>query len=763
MKLLYTLLFTFLSLLSFSQKVGLVLSGGGAKGLAHIGVIKALEENEIPIDYITGTSIGAIVGGLYAVGYTPDQMIKKFESDEFYRWSNGIIPEEYIYYYKKRDPNASMFNVAATIENALPKPIVPSYLIPTHQMDIAFMEIYAPGAAKANYNFDSLFVPFRAVAADIYNKKPYIFKSGDLGTAVRASMTFPFYFRPISIDSIPLFDGGIYNNFPWDIMVQDFNPDIIIGSKVSKNAPPPDDMSLFLQLEHMIVGMTDFDLPDSLGVLIDNDSDDVSLLDFERTQELVKKGYESTNNLIDSIKGLISRRKNFSELQNERNMFVQDQIELDFGKLQVKGLNKQQLTYVTNTFASQSDSLSYDQFQSEYFKLVADKFINRIYPKARFNELYNKYDLDLDITLEPEINISLGGNISSGNLNQGFFAADYRILRKNATFLGANTYFGRLYSSAQFNLRQDYPLSYPFFLQLSGTLNRFDYYSSSIDPFFEDVKPPYLVKKESFLDFQLGGPVKSNSMIRLSVKAGENDYEYYQESEFLKDDYPDHTYFRFTNIGLSYERNTHNYKMFPTSGRYHKFRLGYVNGREDHLPGSTSQSFFEDYRYHEWYSVRFLNHSYHKIYKRYVKLGVYLDITYTNRPFFVNYSATILNSPAFKPNTHSKTLFVPTLHADSYAGVGLMPIFNLYEDLSLRTEFYFFQPYKRILKDPDDFTAFHGEVLNDQYFFGSTSLVYQTPVGPVSLSLNYYPKENKQLYFIFNFGYILFNRNGLEY
>ncbi|MFO8022895.1 MAG: patatin-like phospholipase family protein, partial [Perlabentimonas sp.] len=325
MKLLYTILFTFLSLLSFSQKVGLVLSGGGAKGLAHIGVIKALEENEIPIDYITGTSIGAIVGGLYAVGYTPDQMIKKFESEEFYRWSNGIIPEEYIYYYKKRDPNASMFNLAATIENALPKPIVPSYLIPTHQMDIAFMEIYAPGAANANYNFDSLFVPFRAVAADIYNKKPYIFKSGDLGTAVRASMTFPFYFRPISIDSIPLFDGGIYNNFPWDIMIEDFNPDIIIGSKVSKNAPPPDDMSLFLQLEHMIVGMTDFDLPDSLGVLIDNDSDDVSLLDFERTQELVQKGYESTNNLIDSIKGLIARRKNFSELQNERNKFVQNQ------------------------------------------------------------------------------------------------------------------------------------------------------------------------------------------------------------------------------------------------------------------------------------------------------------------------------------------------------------------------------------------------------------------------------------------------------
>jgi NTE family protein len=78
-----------------AQKVGLVLSGGGAKGLAHIGVIKALEENHIPIDYITGTSMGAIVGGLYAAGYTPGEMEAIFKSQDFKEWSNGIIPEKY--------------------------------------------------------------------------------------------------------------------------------------------------------------------------------------------------------------------------------------------------------------------------------------------------------------------------------------------------------------------------------------------------------------------------------------------------------------------------------------------------------------------------------------------------------------------------------------------------------------------------------------------------------------------------------------------
>ncbi|MHB9143683.1 MAG: patatin-like phospholipase family protein, partial [Paludibacter sp.] len=103
----------FLSLILFSstqlqaQKVGLVLSGGGAKGITHIGVIKALEENNIPIDYIAGTSMGAIVGGLYAMGLTPDQMIDILKSNDFKYWSTGEIQSDNVYYYRNADPKPS--------------------------------------------------------------------------------------------------------------------------------------------------------------------------------------------------------------------------------------------------------------------------------------------------------------------------------------------------------------------------------------------------------------------------------------------------------------------------------------------------------------------------------------------------------------------------------------------------------------------------------------------------------------------------------
>ena len=107
---LYILFLLFLLLSPIhAQKVGLVLSGGGAKGLTHIGIIRALEENGIPIDYIAGTSMGAIVGSLYAMGYSPDEMEALLKSDDFKRWYSGNVEEKYIYYFKKNSSNTRIY------------------------------------------------------------------------------------------------------------------------------------------------------------------------------------------------------------------------------------------------------------------------------------------------------------------------------------------------------------------------------------------------------------------------------------------------------------------------------------------------------------------------------------------------------------------------------------------------------------------------------------------------------------------------------
>ena len=102
-----------------AQKVGLVLSGGGAKGMTHIGIIRALEENNIPIDYITGTSMGAIIGSLYAMGYSPDDMEALLRSEDFKRWYSGQVEPEYGYYFKQNRPTPEFFNIRFSFKDSL--------------------------------------------------------------------------------------------------------------------------------------------------------------------------------------------------------------------------------------------------------------------------------------------------------------------------------------------------------------------------------------------------------------------------------------------------------------------------------------------------------------------------------------------------------------------------------------------------------------------------------------------------------------------
>ena len=239
--------------------------------MAHIGVIKVLEENNIPIDYVAGTSMGAIVAALYSMGYTPDEMIKKIKSDDFQRWYTGTMDQRYMFYFRKNNDVPDMLRINFDIKDSL-QIVKPSMnLVKATPMNLGFLEIFAGPNAACEGNFDNLMVPFRCVASDVYNKKQVIFSKGDLGDAVRASMSYPFFFKPIKVDSVLLYDGGIYNNFPRDVMEKDFNPDIIIGSVVSDNQEePPGERDIMGQAIGLVMGRSDYSLPEEKGVLLDS-------------------------------------------------------------------------------------------------------------------------------------------------------------------------------------------------------------------------------------------------------------------------------------------------------------------------------------------------------------------------------------------------------------------------------------------------------------------------------------------------------------
>jgi len=743
-----------------AQKVGLVLSGGGAKGLAHIGVIRALEENHIPIDYIAGTSMGAIIGGLYAIGYTPDEMEQLVTSEDFKRWSVGKIEPEYIYYFKKKDPEASMINIKLAMKDSSAIARLPSNIVPTHQMDFAFMKILAGPTAESHYNFDSLFVPFRCVASDVHDNELYVMRSGELASAIRASMTFPFYFKPIRIDGKLLFDGGMYNNFPWQVLQNDFHPDYLIGSKTADNSPEPDEDNIFNQLENMLLGKTDFNMPKGKSILIETPLKNISLLQFDDAKNIIEKGYESTIDLMDSIKNFIPVRRDSTELSQRRKNFKKNIKPLEFDKIYIRGVNNLQKNYIKNSLRRKGRSLSVDDFKKEYFKLLADDKISNIYPRAIYNDSTKFFDLYLDTKVEKKFEARIGGNISSSSINQGYAGIEYNHLGEIGTNLYSNVYFGRLYSSFLLKGRLDYPAKVPFYLDGGLTLNRWDYFNSSNDPFFEDVRPSYIILNEANMRLEAGMPLNTNDALKFGSTVLTEKDQYYQVKNFSKSDTADQSEFNAYTFYLQYEKNTLNNVQYPTSGQLNKISLRYVNGIEEFLPGS---SYFSSFIKNKGYGYLDFSLTRKKFYvlNKYFNLGWQLDINLSTKKLNSNYLATMLQTPAFNPTPLSKTLFLRNYRANNFIALGIVPVFKINDNLNFQTMIYFFQPYRHIIAT-ENYKAEYEPRLKYNCLLGSAGLVLNSPFGPASLSLNYYSKQDKKFYLQFNFGYILFNKRGIE-
>ena len=211
------------------KKVGLVLSGGGAKGIAHIGVIEVLEKAGIPVDYVVGTSMGSIVGGLYAIGYdiqVLDSMVRNQNwsfllSDKVYR-DNLSFPEK-----EMTEKYILSFPFGRGKENRMPAGFVSGQNVYHLFSDLTV-------GYHDSLNFEELPIPFACVAANIIDGKEVVLKQGDLVQAMRASMAIPGVFTPVHLDSLILVDGGIVNNFPVDV-AKAMGADIIIGVDVQSD------------------------------------------------------------------------------------------------------------------------------------------------------------------------------------------------------------------------------------------------------------------------------------------------------------------------------------------------------------------------------------------------------------------------------------------------------------------------------------------------------------------------------------------------
>jgi NTE family protein len=759
--LLYTILFFFVLSSATAQKVGLVLSGGGARGAAHIGVIKALEENNIPIDYVAGTSIGAIIGSLYAMGYTPDEMLELILSDEFGYWQTGHIEYDYIYYFKKPEDTPQFMNFSLNLKDStLIGGILPRSFIGPIQMNQAFMALYAQSTAKAAWNFDNLFVPFRCMGADVYGKKAITFRNGDLGDAVRVSMTFPFIFKPIWKDGVPLFDGGIYDNFPIKAMKEDFNPDFILGSAVRGGGLKPSDNPMS-QIETMIMQKTEYVVPEEDGMLIEMRLPDVFLLDFYKAKEVMRIGYDRTMAIIDTIKARVNREVPLSEVVDRRKAYKESLPPLKFKNIYVTGVTDEQRHYITAQLRrNMDDEFTMEEFRRAYFKMLSYSKIKEIIPSAIYNWKNKTFDLYLSVKIEDEIKVSIGGNISYHQANQLFLGLEYQSLGEISADYNANFQMGNSFSGVSLDGRFFPSARMPGYIGAKLAYSNKSY-SESQSLFYEDVVPAFIKKREGFFRLRYGFPFRANSKMEVFAGLGMLTDLYYQTPSFTDLNF-DASKYNLFNAGFRFERNSLNFRQYPTVGRRQLMVAQYVTGKESYRTGGGK--YFGYYQDHKYVRVKGMWQNFPNT-KHKFSLGLMGEVVYSNEPFSSNYTSSILSASAFTPTPHSKISFNEAFRANSYIAAGLIPLLKLNNTIHVRFEAYGFAPLKEIKKEAYTIgdgqiiyhRARHGDYFGKYEYMGEVAFVLQLPFVSVSLFANGYSYPKNNFNFGLNIGYLIFD------
>lgn len=761
---------TALLLLLFSttvcaQKVGLVLSGGGSSGLAHVGVIKALEEHNVPIDYITGTSMGALIGGMYSAGYSIAEIEALIVSRKFQDIATGHIDPQFNYPFLQREADASWAGISFT-RDSIWRTFLPASVTEPAPLDFELMTLLSAAVAEAGYNFDSLYIPFRCLASDIEDKETVVFRSGHLSQAIRASMSYPFYLKPIKVDGKLLFDGGLYNNFPADIMCNDFQPDVTIGSNVSYNFDPPEPDDPLSQIKNMLVSKTAYEVPCNRGIVLEPEVT-VSTFDFSRAPEIIAAGYNATIANMPSILAMIEARETFDERALRRTNFKNDWKELNFGTVKMEALNKRQSAYVRNTLQrKRNKKLSLADTKRGYFKVFSDDHIESIYPTASWNEENGNYDLLLNVKRSKDLKLVFGGNFSSRPINTAYIGLRYQHLGRLAFTVDGNSYFGRLYGSTQLSARMDVPWIIPFYVRGQFALNRWDYFRSQAT-FFEDVKPSFLVQNENYAGGAVGVPVGRKGKIEGGANSVVSKDTYYQTDNFLSTDTADQTRFDAFTAYVGYDRNSLNRKQYADAGSQLTFSARYIQGTEITDPGSTSINRNSSFNVHEWFQLKGRYQNYYKR-KGKLHLGFLGEGVWSDQGNFNNYTASTLRAPAFQPTPESKTYFLDGFRAYKYAAVGHQLVYRIFNNFDLRLEGYLFQPYEELQAGPENELVF-GPLYDRRFTIAMAGAVYHTPVGPLSFTTNYYfgaddvgQLGDVPVTLLFHFGYIIFNNRAFQ-
>lgn len=760
-----TAILIFLSLVPvLGQKVAVVMSGGAAKGLAHVGMLKALEENEVPIDYVAGTSMGGIVAGCYAAGMSPAQIEEIMLSDNLLRWVTGQMEEGYNSYYNRDDVHPSFVRLNLLLDSTFNLNLNTS-LANDMALNFALAEKMAQPSAIARGNFDSLFVPLRVVAAEIFTQQEVILKGGNLGDALRATQTVPFFYTPIRIEGQYLFDGGVYNNFPVDVAEREFQPDVIIGcnvaSKVHDKYPSEDDDKLISRsLLYLLMDKSNPAQVPATGVYVQPNLTGITGFDFAKVKAIIDSGYLETLRRMPEIKQKIASSRTCEEVAVRRNKFNNRTVPLLVDSVIAVGQNRNQQSYINRLFQPKKRPLNFTSVKRGYYALVSEDYFKSLYPSFRFDATRNRFNLTLSKRPQHNFQVDFGGVIATRNISNLYLGLNYYYFNRLLTHLSANFHTGNFYQSAQAKARLDFAGNARFYLEPEGTFNSWNYIEGN-DILVKRSNSTVLKRIDRKIGMGLGLPV--GRQFRLVFDGGylSNTDEYINRDVVVSSDTLDALRLTGFRYGINLSTNTLNRKQYASTGKFLYAGVDFFNLKEELVPGTTSTypvgTPVESAR--QWIRGTIILEQYFRagIYSS----GYYIHGTLSNQPLFSNYVGTIINAPGFYPLQDSRTLMLENFRSFNFVAGGWRNVFALRNKLDFRLEGYLFKPFESISQGPNQEPILNREI-KEIYFAGTAGLVMHSAIGPISLSLNYYDDKQTPWGVLLHIGFLLFNNTSMD-
>ncbi len=392
----------FLSVLSFAQevsgekeiKVGLVLSGGGAKGLAHIGALKVIEEAGVKIDYIGGTSMGAIVGALYAAGYSATELDSIFKSTNFTDLIQDNLPRNAKTFYEKEDSE----RYALTLPFNKFKLTFPSAISSGQNIYNELVRLLYH--VKDINDFNKLPIPFLCIATNMETGEEVLLNKGYLPEAILASGTFPSLFEPAEIDGKVLIDGGVVNNYPIQ-EVKDLGADVIIGVDVQHGLSKRESLlsatEILLQINNY---RTVRDMKKKSGqtdIYIKPDIKDFSVISFGLGKKIIQSGETAAKENYDMLKELAIQQKR----KKVSAKSIQGQDTIVVNRLIIKGNDNYTRAYVKGKLRfNLSEKITFQKLQQGISNLSATGNFQII----RYQLVSNGLGVDLILKLKENVN-----------------------------------------------------------------------------------------------------------------------------------------------------------------------------------------------------------------------------------------------------------------------------------------------------------------------------------------------------------------------